>query len=152
MGSASAGTIGCMTLGSASAGPTGSKDARRVKLNRGENHRTCRGTDLPIPPLRDGGARDLNENIYQATVNLAGEWEKLESSQAAGRTNIDTVSQPRVPVLVQLARSRDLTFLLQPHLSLSGQRNFELGSYPGVCCTQVCSPTLRIDKCTVCEV
>ena len=60
--------------------------------------------------------RDLNENIYQVAVSLTEGWEKLESSQATGRIEIDPTSQPRVLVLVQLARNRDLTgltFLLQ---------------------------------------
>ena len=55
--------------------------------------------------------RDLNENIYQVAVSLTEEWEKLESSQAAGQTNGDPASQPDIPVLIQLARNRDLTGL-----------------------------------------
>ncbi|KAF9649038.1 hypothetical protein BDM02DRAFT_3268970 [Thelephora ganbajun] len=60
--------------------------------------------------------RDLNENIFQIAVTLTDEWEKLELSQASGRMDIDPVSRPRAPTLVQLARKRDLTgltFLLQ---------------------------------------
>lgn len=40
-------------------------------------------------------------------------------TRSTGRTNSDPTSQPRVPVLVQLARSRDLVdlaFLLQLYL------------------------------------
>ena len=62
--------------------------------------------------------RDLNENIYQVAVSLTEAWENLESSQTAGRIEVDPTSQPHtpVPVLVQLARKRDLTgltFLIQ---------------------------------------
>ena len=81
--------------------------------------------------------RDLNENIFQVAVSLTEEWEKLESSQATGRIELDLTSQPRVPVLVQLARSRDLTsltFLLQSclcyhaaNMSSSWANNPELG-------------------------
>ena len=63
--------------------------------------------------------RDLNENIYQATVSLTEEWEKLGSSQTTARTGVDPNSRTHVPVLVQLARNRDLTgltLLLQSNL------------------------------------
>ena len=63
--------------------------------------------------------RDLNENIYQVAIILTGAWEKLESSQTTGPTEVDLTSQRRDPVLVQLARKRDLTgltFLLQSFL------------------------------------
>lgn len=59
---------------------------------------------------------DLNENIYQVAVNLTDEWEKLESSQATGRMDVDSVSRSRGPALDQRAISRNpvgLTFLLQ---------------------------------------
>ena len=36
--------------------------------------------------------RDLNENIYQVTVSLTEGWEKLESSQATGRIELDPTS------------------------------------------------------------
>jgi len=63
-----------------------------------------------------GIVRDLNENVYQVAVKLTEEWEKLESSKATGRMDVDPTSKPRAPVLVQLARNRDplgLTLLLQ---------------------------------------
>ena len=63
--------------------------------------------------------RDLNENIYQVAVSLTEGWEKLKSPQATGRIEVDLTSQPRVIVLIQLARNRDLTgltFLLQSFL------------------------------------
>jgi len=63
--------------------------------------------------------RDLNENIYQATVSLTEEWEKLGPSQTTGRLYINHGSRTQVPVLVRLARNRDLTgltLLLQSHL------------------------------------
>ncbi|KAF9650930.1 hypothetical protein BDM02DRAFT_3184878, partial [Thelephora ganbajun] len=66
-----------------------------------------------------GIVRDLNEIIFQIAVTLTEEWEKLESSQAAGRMDIDPISRPHTPTLVQLARNRDLTgltFLLQSTL------------------------------------
>jgi len=59
---------------------------------------------------------DLNRNIFQLAVSLTDAWEKLESSQA---TEVDPTPQPHVPVLIQLARKRDLTgltFLLQSFL------------------------------------
>ncbi|KAF9652068.1 hypothetical protein BDM02DRAFT_3126675 [Thelephora ganbajun] len=56
-----------------------------------------------------GIVRDLNEIIFQIAVTLTEEWEKLESSQAAGRMDIDPISRPHTPTLVQLARNRDLT-------------------------------------------
>ena len=61
-------------------------------------------------------ARDINENIYQAVINLTEEWEKLGSSRATSRMHADPTSGPRIPALVWLVRNRDptgLTFLLQ---------------------------------------
>jgi N-acyl-L-homoserine lactone synthetase len=82
--------------------------------------------------------RDLNENIYQVAVSLTEEWEKLEPPQATARMNPDPTPQPRVHVLVQLARNRDLTgltYLLQLHLcyqamnmTSSWARNPDLGT------------------------
>jgi hypothetical protein len=82
--------------------------------------------------------RDLNENIFQVAVSLTEEWEKLEPSQATGQTNPDPTPQPRVIVLVRLARNRDLmglTYLLQLHLcyqamkmTSSWARNPDLGA------------------------
>ncbi|KAF9648387.1 hypothetical protein BDM02DRAFT_3115417 [Thelephora ganbajun] len=66
-----------------------------------------------------GIVRDLNEIIFQIAVTLTEEWEKLESSQVAGRMDVDPISRPHTPTLVQLARNRDLTgltFLLQSTL------------------------------------
>ena len=66
-----------------------------------------------------GIVRDLNENIFQLAVGLTDAWEKLEPSQATGPIEVDLTSQPRDPVLVQLARKRDLTgltYLLQSSL------------------------------------
>jgi len=63
-----------------------------------------------------GIVHDLNENIYQVAVNLTDEWEKLESSQAACRMDVDAISRSRNPALDQRALSRSpvgLTFLLQ---------------------------------------
>ena len=63
--------------------------------------------------------RDLNENIFQIAVILVEEWKKLEPSQTLGRIQVDLTPQPRVPVLIQLARKRDLaglTYLLQSFL------------------------------------
>ena len=40
-----------------------------------------------------GIVRDLNENIYQATVSLTEEWENLESSQTTGRRDVGSPSQ-----------------------------------------------------------
>ena len=63
-----------------------------------------------------GIVRELNENIYQVAVRLTEEWEKLESSRATSRMEVDPTSQPCVPTLVQLVRNRDpagLTPLLQ---------------------------------------
>ena len=63
--------------------------------------------------------RDLNENIFQVAVGLTEGWEKLEPPQATGPIEVDLTSQPHDPVLIQLARKRDitgLTFLLQLHL------------------------------------
>ena len=60
--------------------------------------------------------RDLNENIYQVAVKLTEEWEKLESSKATGRMDVDPASKPDGPIIVQLVRNRDpmgLTLLLQ---------------------------------------
>ena len=60
--------------------------------------------------------RDLNENVYQIAVELAEEWEELESPHATNPMGVVPASQPRTPVLVQLTRNRDpmgLTFLLQ---------------------------------------
>ncbi|KAF9783756.1 hypothetical protein BJ322DRAFT_1109605 [Thelephora terrestris] len=60
--------------------------------------------------------RDLNENIFQVAVSLTDEWEKLEPLQAASQMDIDPASLPYSPILIQLARNRDLTgltFLLQ---------------------------------------
>ena len=58
-----------------------------------------------------GIVHDLNENIYQVAVNLTDEWEKLESSQAAGRMDVDPVSRYRDPALSR--NPVGLTFLLQ---------------------------------------
>jgi hypothetical protein len=55
-------------------------------------------------------ARDLSENIYQVTVKLTEEWEKLESSQATSRTNVDSASKP----LIQLVRDWDFNGLTSP--------------------------------------
>ena len=89
-----------------------------------------------------GIVRDLNENIFQLAVGLTDAWEKLESSQATGPIEVDLTSQPRDPVLVQLARKRDLTgltYLLQSFLchqavdmTSSWVRNQELGGLGSV--------------------
>ena len=44
-----------------------------------------------------GIVRDLNENIYQVTIILTGEWEKLEPSQAIGLIEVDFTSQSATP-------------------------------------------------------
>ena len=85
-----------------------------------------------------GIIRDLSENIYQVAIILTGEWEKLEPSQAIGLIEVDFTSQSRDPVLIQLARKRDLTgltFLLQSFLchqavdmTSSWAHNRELGA------------------------
>ena len=66
-----------------------------------------------------GIVRDLNENIYQVAIILARAWEKLDSSQVTGPIGVDLTSQHRDPILIQLARKRDLaglTYLLQSFL------------------------------------
>ena len=66
-----------------------------------------------------GIVRDLNENIFQLAVGLTEERDKLEPLQANGPIEVDLTSQPRDPVLIQLARKRDLTgltYLLQSSL------------------------------------
>ena len=66
-----------------------------------------------------GIVHNLNENIFQLAVGLTDAWERLGPSQATGPIEVDLTSQPRDPVLVQLARKRDLaglTYLLQSFL------------------------------------
>ena len=67
-----------------------------------------------------GIVRDLNENIYQVSVKLTEEWEKVESSRTASKKNAGPAPPPtRVPALVRLVHNRDpasLTFLLQMRL------------------------------------
>ena len=89
-----------------------------------------------------GIVRDLNENIFQLAVGLTEERDKLEPLQATGPIEVDLTSQPRDPVLVQLARKRDLTgstYLLQSFLchqavdmTSSWVRNQESGGFGSV--------------------
>ena len=65
-----------------------------------------------------GIVRELNENIYQVAAGLTEGWMKMESSKPPDKAELNLTSQ-RLPVLIQLARNRDLTgltFLLQLHL------------------------------------
>ena len=66
-----------------------------------------------------GIVRELNENIYQVAAGLTEGWMKMESSKPPDKVKLDLTSQGAPPVLVQLARNRDLTgltFLIQLHL------------------------------------
>jgi hypothetical protein len=80
--------------------------------------------------------RDLNENIFQVAVSLTDEWEKLEPSQATSQMDIDPASLPYSPVLIQLARNRDLTgltFLLQScFCSQAVKMTSRWGDHPGL--------------------
>ena len=65
---------------------------------------------LPEPEVL-GIVRELNENIYQVAGGLTEGWIKMGSSKPPDNVELDLTSQQRLPVLIQLARNRDLTGL-----------------------------------------
>ena len=116
--------------GCGSPGPARPNNARTAELSRAQTLSSTadRLSEMEVLSI----ARDLNENINQVTIGLAG---KLKPSQTTGRTEIDSTSRPRVPILVQLAHKRDLTGLTCPlwsylscqatNMTLSGDRSQE---------------------------